>query len=145
MKKSKVDTHGKPFPFAFRSYAPRYAIAFRNCTQITVSSAAGAVSGKRLSDGQFSSARTLTRQRTCQSPGNSSHPYSRRAVDYPSAAAVNLHIRILGCQSYPCRASLALPQVIFWDSRRLLCLSPELRRDYSRGLPRSKNSAEIVF
>ncbi|GFS42099.1 hypothetical protein Acr_00g0078090 [Actinidia rufa] len=34
MKKSKVDTHGEPFPFALRNYAPRYAIAFRNCTQI---------------------------------------------------------------------------------------------------------------
>ncbi|GFS43549.1 hypothetical protein Acr_00g0085720 [Actinidia rufa] len=55
---------------------------------------------------------------------------SPRLVIPPTA--VNLYVRILGCQSYPCCASVAMPRVICWDSRRF-CVSPELRRNYRRG------------
>ncbi|GFS40814.1 hypothetical protein Acr_00g0070720 [Actinidia rufa] len=52
MRKLKADTSEIVLPFGFCRGAPSLTTSFNNCTLTTVSPAAGAVSGKRLSDGQ---------------------------------------------------------------------------------------------
>ncbi|GFZ10649.1 ubiquitin C-terminal hydrolases superfamily protein [Actinidia rufa] len=142
-QKSKIDTHDK-LSLLTSALCPRRTCFLPGCTLTTVRPAAGAISGKRLSEGQFNSGHTFTRHRSCRSVGSSPNPTSVNRLVTHHHAAGSLVAGIWGCQwtTMPCKFSCYLTSSLGIPID--LCLLPELRCNYRCRLLHNNSSVEMV-